>query len=345
MVSIKDVAKEAGVSATTVSAVVNGLDCVKPVTRERVQEAINRLGYIPNISARELVTRKKQNIGLVTMTYDRYESRKHSKDGSEDIFYTEYILKIAESLANMGYGLLLENFHYESGSKKIPKIVAQKRVDGVIVVGSLYTKEFIQLLMKYIPTTVALGCPSEFSDYVRNDYTESITLPIRYLIDKGHRRIAYASGDPLTSAYYYKLLGYQLALEEAGIPFREEYVFESRYIATDGYHVAEKIMAIPEETRPTAIMFASDIIAAGAYQYFYENRIRIPDDISLVGYENLPISCLLCPPLTSVDWHKDRMSEEACNIMLKRLEEGGDEQLGIVIPCNIVERSSVKKIN
>ena len=66
--------------------------------------------------------------------------RKHSKDGSEDIFYTEYILKIAESLANMGYGLLLENFHYESGSKKIPKIVAQKRVDGVIVVGSLYTK-------------------------------------------------------------------------------------------------------------------------------------------------------------------------------------------------------------
>ena len=103
-------------------------------------------------------------------------------------------------------------------------------------------------------------------------------------------------------------------------------------------------MAIPQETRPTAIMFASDIIAAGAYQYFYENHIRIPDDISLVGYENLPISCLLCPPLTSVDWHKDRMSEEACNIMLKRLEDGGDGQLGIVIPCDIVERSSVKKI-
>ena len=86
MVSIKDVAKEAGVSATTVSAVVNGLDCVKPSTRERVLEAIDRLGYIPNVSARELVTRKKQNIGLITMTYDRYESRRHSKDGSEDIF-------------------------------------------------------------------------------------------------------------------------------------------------------------------------------------------------------------------------------------------------------------------
>ena len=344
MVSIKDVAKEAGVSATTVSAVVNGLDCVKPSTRERVLEAIDRLGYIPNVSARELVTRKKQNIGLITMTYDRYESRRHSKDGSEDIFYTEYILKIAECLENMGYGLLLENFYYESGSKRLPKLIVQKRVDGVIVVGSLYTKEFIKLLRKYIPAVVALGCPSEFSDYVRNDYTESVTLPIRYLIANGHRRIAYASGDPLTRAYHYKLLGYKMALEEAGIPYREDYVFESKYLATEGYCVARKIMELPEETRPTAVMFASDIIAAGAYQYFYENRIRIPDEISVVGYENLPISCLLCPPLTSVDWHKDRMSEEACNIMLKRLEKSGGEQLGIVIPCNIVERSSVRKI-
>lgn len=169
-------------------------------------------------------------------------------------------------------------------------------------------------------------------------------MPIRYLIANGHRRIAYASGDPLTSAYHYKLLGYQMALEEAGIPYREDYVFESKYLATEGYCVARKIMELPEETRPTAVMFASDIIAAGAYQYFYENRIRIPDEISVVGYENLPISCLLCPPLTSVDWHKDRMSEEACNIMLKRLEKSGGEQLGIVIPCNIVERSSVRKI-
>ena len=93
-----------------------------------------------------------------------------------------------------------------------------------------------------------------------------------------------------------------------------------------------------------ACLLYTSIIAAGAYQYFYENRIRIPDEISVVGYENLPISCLLCPPLTSVDWHKDRMSEEACNIMLKRLEKSGGEQLGIVIPCNIVERSSVRKI-
>lgn len=343
MVSIKDVAKVAGVSPTTVSAVVNDLDCVKPSTRAKILKVINELGYIPNISARELVTNKKQNIGLITMGYDSFQKNTHSKD--KDIFYIDYINGIAEAIKTTGYGLLIENFVFEYGSKKIPKIIEQKRVDGAMVVGSLYKKEFIELLKKEINVLVTVGTFSEISDYVINDYTGSMLMAVRYFVKNGHKRIAYVSGDSTTYACPYKLIGYKDGLKEAGIEFDDDLLFECKFMSSHGYDVARKICELPKEKFPTAVIFGADILAAGACQYFYEKKIYIPDDISILGYENLAISSYINPPLTSVDWNKNLMSQEACSLILRRLKNPNKKYDGIVLPCNIVERKSVRNLN
>ncbi len=344
MASIKDVAKAAKVSPTTVSAVVNGLDCVKPSTRERVLNSINELGYIPNISARELVTNRKQNIGLVTMVYNRSSSKKNHYHSDNEIFYTDYINEIAEVIKTTGYGLLIESFVYDEGSTELPKIIEQKRVDGVMVVGSLYKNEFIKLLKKEINVIVTVGTFSDFTDYVINDYTESLLMAVRYFVKNGHRRIAYVSGDSVSYAYPRKLAGYKAGLEEAGIEFDGALLFECKFMYSQGYEVAEKICELPKDKFPTAVIFGADILAAGACQYFYEKKIRIPDDISLLGYENLVISSYMNPPLTSVDWNKDLMSREACRLILERLKNPTKKHDGILLPCDIVERKSVKNL-
>ena len=343
MVSIKDVAKIAGVSPTTVSAVVNNHDCVKPSTRAKVLKAINDLGYIPNISARELVTNKKQNIGLITMGYAN-SNDKNDFNKDKYIFYIDYINGIAEALKTTGYGLLIDNFYYEDGSTRVPKIIEEKRVDGVIVVGSLYKKDFIELLKKEINVIATLGTYNDLTDYVINDYTDSILRVVRYLVSKGHHKIAYVSGDSTSYACPLKLKGYMDGMKEAGLEIDEELLFQCKFMSSQGYEVAKKICELPKEKFPTAVIFGADILAAGACQYFYENKIRIPDDISLIGYENLAISAYINPPLTSVDWNKNLMSQEACSLLLRRLKNPNKKSDGIVLPCNIVERKSVRNL-
>lgn len=344
MPSIKDVAKEAGVSPTTVSSVINGLDCVKPSTREKVLKAIEKLGYAPNIAARELVTRKKQNVGLILMTYEKYDSRRHTPDGGEEMMYGEYINGIARGIEASGYGLLIEYFCYIPGSRDLPRLVENKRVAGVIVAGSIYQEDFIGLLREHMDVVITIAYQSKLADYVVNDYVESMRAPVKFLIERGHKRIAYLSGDPITYAYPLKFRGYRQALEEAGIAFDEDYVIPSRYEASEGYRCAGVIAGLPQEKRPTAIMCAGDLLAAGVYRYFYEHNKRIPEDISVVGYENTNLSMHIYPRMTTVDWDKATMTENACRLLMERLEAPSNENRGVVVPFSIIDRESVKPL-
>ncbi|MDO4549121.1 MAG: hypothetical protein Q4D04_13580, partial [Clostridia bacterium] len=150
--------------------------------------------------ARELVTRKKQNIGLILMTYDQYNTRRNTLEGGEEIMYEEYINGIARVIAGSGYGLLIEYFCYIPGAKTLPSIVKENRVAGVIVAGSIYTDEFIDLLKRELDV-VTIGCYSQKADFIVNDYLDSMRAAVGYLTEMGHRKIAYVSGDVVTYAY------------------------------------------------------------------------------------------------------------------------------------------------
>ena len=344
MASMRDVAKAAKVSISTVSAVVNGIDCVKPSTRQRILESMEALGYVPNQSARGLAARKTFNIGIVSMNYGDAEMYSAPSQIHGELSYYPFIHQIVKCLEFSGYGILLENYSYSSDIHSLPTIVEQQRVDGVIILGSLYTEEFITRLRQKLDAVVALGCNSILTDHVQGNYEESIAMVVRYLVANGHRRIAYACGDSLTNAYRYKLKGYLTALADAGIEANASYLHSSRYTLDAGYDVARRIFSLPRDTWPTALICASDVLAAGAYRYFYEMGIRIPDDVSVLGYENMIIGEYMLPPLSTVDWNKTRMATEACRIMMERLKNKASDIQSVVIPCSIVERCSVKKL-
>ncbi|MDO4549120.1 MAG: substrate-binding domain-containing protein, partial [Clostridia bacterium] len=139
--------------------------------------------------------------------------------------------------------------------------------------------------------------------------------------------------------------GYKMGLEAAGIEYDGELVLPCHYRAKEGYDATEKICAMPPEKRPTAIFFAQDLLAAGGYRYFYEHGFRVPEDFSLMGYENLSLSVYMNPRLSTVDWKKSIMTEKACSMLLDRLKKPRSENGGVVVPCDIIRRESVLNIN
>lgn len=344
MVSMKDVARRANVSVSTVSAAVNGHSCVHPLTRERVMEAVAELGYVLNHSARGLASRKSMNVGLISMLYQPNLQDPSASAGVGELSYFPFINKIVECFENNDYGILLENFSYVPNSDSLPTIVENNRVDGVFLLGSLYAEAFIAQLKQRLNAVVAVGCTSVLTDYVQSDYVESIRMSVEYLVRRGHRRIAYACGDSLTGAYPYKLQGYMDGLSETGISLDASLLFPSLYSRNAGYAIAQKICAMSDSARPTALICASDVIAAGAYRCFFEAGLRIPEDISITGYENIAVGEYLSPPLTTVDWHKDRMGREASRIMLERLKNPGVKVQKVIVPSSILERESVRTL-
>ncbi len=344
MVSIKDVAKEAGVSTTTVSAVVRNLGIVKPVTQQKVLDAIEKLGYIPSVSARELVTRHKQNIGFISMVYDNYDARMDAMDIGTDMFYHEYFRGIAKSLLFSGYGLLYENYHYTGENKALPKMIEQQRVDYVFLVSGLFTDDFVSRLQQHVAGVVSVGGINNVSDCVRTDYVQSIYDLTKHIIDNGHRRIAFVVGDSISYAWPHKLKGFKLAMADAQLKIDENLIFSSSFIASAGYAIAEQIVRLSAKKMPTAIVFGSDMVALGAYRYFQKHGIRIPENISIVGYENSIVSGFVSPPLTTVDFNKMAMGIEAGNIMLERIRNPKGSLKDVILPYKIIYRESVRSL-
>ena len=344
MPSLKDVAREAGVSPSTVSAVINGQNCVKFSTRERVLDAIEKLGYTPNFSARELVTNKKQSIGFLMIPYENEETNlfRNSPNSLYDIAMQDYLNDIAQYFGNNHYSLLLERFPFFEDSPDLPKMVRQNRVNALFVVGSLYSRNLIVRLKEHVDVIVAVGCSVANTDYVCNNYAESVAEAIEYLIQRGHRRIAYVEGDIASEARPQKEFGYKLALQRNGIDYDPALVFQSKILVSAGYDVAQRIWSLQQH--PTAIFFGSDAIAIGAYQFFYDHGVKIPEDVSVMGYENLIVSGFLQPPLTTVELYKKEMAYEACRVMMQNLNERSEKSVGVVVSTSIVERSSVKTL-
>ena len=325
--NIKDVAKKAGVSISTVSRVINQSKPVRPKTRERVLEAIEELGYRPNAIARSLKVKHTQSIGIMVPDIANQ-------------FYPEVVRGI-EDVANMyEYTIFLCNTDLDDDKElKYFSEMEEKQVDGLIFMGNILTDPLSREMKNADMPVVLIGSDHPDLPSVTIDNILAAKKAVEYLLHKGHRRIAVITGkmkDPMMGRA--RLKGYREALENAGIPWKSEWVVEGGYRFNSGYEGAKRLLILDE--RPTAIFVASDEMAIGAMRAILEKGLQIPDDIAVIGFDNVDMSGKVYPSLTTMGQPMYEMGAIGMRLLTKYLQGEEVQEDKVVMNFELVERES-----
>lgn len=340
MVTIHDVARACSVSKSTVSLVINNSDSVKAETKRKVLETIRRLGYVPNLAARELQTKRKNVIGVVFLADGPHQKPNSFHSVTETLFYDTFH-GVSTYLSDTEYGLLSERFSAMDQEEELPALIRNNRVDGVILIGGLFDPEFIKRIQERGLPAVLVGRMVRGLDSVALNMTRAMQLGTKHLLETGHRQIAFINGPKKMPISQSKLKGYQQAVEEAGLGLEAGWVRYAEYTGIGGYRAMQELWE--SGARPDAVLTASDGIAAGAMRYLYERHVRVPDDVSIIGYEQSIISEHAIPSLTTLDIQKERMGEEACKMLMKRIMDPSLRTSHLTLDPSLVVRNSVKQ--
>lgn len=333
-----DVARIAGVSRATVSFVVNGLtDGRVPIseeTRQRVLAAIEELGYEPDASARALRSGDTKTIGLAI------------PDVCNPHFW-DNVNGVDQEARAAGYRLLFSSMSLESEHVgDIYKDLMGQRIDGLMLMGTyLYEKDtstrFLAQLRKHHLTIVEItDHPSKdpYVDCVMSDYRNATKEVMAYLLANGHCRIGLIYGVAFTELGVDRLEPYQRSLEAAGLPVDGDLIIRCGAKIEDGYQAALQLLRLPE--RPTAIVSINDLLAIGAARAIADMGLRIPADVSLVGYDDIFADNYLIPRLTTVSKDAVRMGREAVKLIVERLRDPSRPRQVIEIPARFIIRES-----
>jgi LacI family transcriptional regulator len=327
--TLNDVARRAGVSTMTVSRVINESGYISQATRARVNEAIAELGYVPNALARQLRSKKSRTVALVVT----------------DIlnpFFTTIASGVEDTARARGYAVMFCNT-YESEAEEAAyvRVLIERQVEGVLLVpaGGLGTS-VLRLAERGMPTIVLDRHVRDVeTDEVRADSRTGAYEAVRHLTGLGHRRIAVLTGPEGVSTSMDRVDGYRQALAEACPDGTCEQIMFGEFNEASGYSMARR--ALEEGPRPTAIFAANNFIAFGALRALREAGLRIPEDISMVVFDDLPPGWVLDPFLTVVSQPAYEIGTRAAQLLLDRL--AGDDPEGprsIVLPSELIVRRS-----
>jgi LacI family transcriptional regulator/LacI family purine nucleotide synthesis repressor len=340
-VTIYDVAKESGVSKSTVSLVINNSSAIKLETREKVFTAINKLGYEPNQSARTLMTRRTNILGIIIIVED-LASRTYEFDRGTEVFSYDIIDGMPQGLQGTGYGLSIERFCISEQKGKAPSLLKGNRVDGLLVLGSLFDKEFAERLRQSGLPVIVVGRYHEMFDSVTADIEQGVFIAANHLLHTGHHHLCYINCPLAFSTNLDRKNGFIRALnrQKSSQSVQSWLVDAEHNTGKGGYDAFKKIFESGK--RPDGILAANDSIALGIMRYLYEKNIKIPDDVSIISYENSVLSGYASPALSTIDIEKERMGREACEIMLNRLERPRMRKVSLKLPARLIMRDSVK---
>ena len=336
MATIKDIAREAGVSATTVSNVIHGKTSrVSAKTIAKINTIIKQSGYTPNMSARALVSNSSKVIGMINHLVPRT-----SGSFVEDPFHSTLIGSIEEVLRDNGYYLMLRTV---DDSANLLTFLRNWNIDGMFFTG-LFKDAFFDTLSEVdIPVVL-------IDSYIEHPRMQNIGLEdfqggyiaTKHLIDHGHRHIVFASSPIHTDGVVQqRLRGYKSALHEADIPFREAYVYEQEFTVSNDIELGREIAAHKEIT---AIFATADILAAGIMAGLRQSGVSIPEDISVVGFDDINLCQLVSPPLTTVHQDAAQKGRLAVASMIERLQGKPIAKPNIILPVSLVKRESVRTL-
>ena len=332
MVTIKDIARLANVSHTTVSRALNDSPLIKPGTKKKILEIATQLNYTPNYNAKSLVMKKSYTIGLFLTSIT---------NGTSSSFFVETV-KGVNSVINQDYNL------YVRGLENLDDytMIHHRRFDGIILMSqSDLDNEFISDLKEKKIPCVVLGRDigdTSLTNIVSND-REGATQIVHYLIENGHREIALIEGIKGFKSTIERRKGYLKALEESHISVREEYIVQGNYDMESGYQAIEKLLSL--DNPPTAVFCSNDDMAIGALNAAFAKGLTVPDDLSIVGFDDIEFARYTNPSLTTVKRPIEKMSSLGAKKMLEILEMEGEKQgEKIYVETELVIRGSVSPI-
>lgn len=329
MSTISDVAKLAGVSAMTVSRVINNSGYISRETRSRVEAAIAELAYVPNALGRQLRSKRTKMLALVL----------------SDImnpFFTTIARGVEDAARAQGFSVMFCNTdESETEEAQYLLMLVERQVDGVLLVPASSSGRSLRMLSSHQVPVVVLDrrIESRNVDSVRCDSEGGAHMLTEHLVRLGHRRIAVLTGRRSVSTSADRVAGYRRALLDAGLDQDDDLVRYGEYNQVDGYRMAREILAM--DPRPTAIFAANNFIAFGVMRALREAGLRVPEDMSIVAFDDVPAAWVGDPFLTVVDQPAYEIGQRAAELMLSRLE-GSTSGAGreVVLPSELIVRRS-----
>ncbi|ELY5873173.1 ribose operon transcriptional repressor RbsR [Cronobacter sakazakii] len=326
---MKDVARLAGVSTSTVSHVINKDRFVSEAIRLRVEDAIRTLNYAPSALARSLKLNQTRTIGMLITA-------------SSNPFFSELVRGVERSCFERGYSLVLCNTDGdEQRMNRNLETLLQKRVDGLLLLCTETHQPSPAIMKRYpaIPTVMMDWSPFDGgSDVIQDNSLLGGDIATRYLIDKGYTRIACVTGPLDKTPARLRLEGYRAAMQRAGLPVTEGYEVIGDFEFAGGLRAMQSLLALPEP--PQAVFMGNDAMAVGAYQALYQAGLRIPQDIALVGYDDIELASYMTPPLTTIHQPKDELGELAIDVLIHRMAQPELQQQRLQLTPELMVRGS-----
>ena len=327
-VTIKDVAALAGVSPSTVSRTCKNNPSISEETKERVRKTMAELGYEPNFQASNLASQNSRTIGIILPA--------SAKEVYENSFYLEAIQGISHYCNGRQYMTTIVTGQDEAEILDAVRSMSRSgKVDGFII---LYSK-------KEDPLYILIGKATQYTNqtiYIDNDNLLAGREATEYLYQLGHRRIAYLGSDSSLMFSADRKAGYQLALASHQLPVRPEYCVEVKNVSENNEEAIRGLLM--QKDRPTAILVSDDILAVSLERVCLENHLAIPEDLSIISFNNSLFARLTSPQLTSIDIGAGQLGSEAASQIINHIENPNLLATKIIVPHHLIERDSCCKI-
>ena len=337
-VTIKDVAALAGVSPSTVSRTCKNNPSISEETKERVRKAMAELGYEPNFQASNLASQNSRTIGIILPA--------SAKEVYENSFYLEAIQGISHYCNGRQYMTTIVTGQDEAEILDAVRSMSRSgKVDGFIILYSKKDDPVIDYLFNEGLLYILIGKATQYTNqtiYIDNDNMLAGREAAEYLYQLGHRRIAYLGSDSSLMFSADRKAGYQLALASHQLPVRPEYCVEVKNVSENNEEAIRGLLM--QKDRPTAILVSDDILAVSLERVCLENHLAIPEDLSIISFNNSLFARLTSPQLTSIDIGAGQLGSEAASQIINHIENPNLLATKIIVPHHLIERDSCCKI-
>lgn len=340
-----DIAKIAGVSRSTVSRVINNYDNVPEETRKRIQGIIKENNYVPHASARMLAGAKNRVIGLfiIDMKVDS-----GGKQVTASSYFSPFLGSVIDNASKLGYNVLVSIVSKQKDYKKVKETFYNKTISGGIFIGEKNGESEIKDIISSGHRVALLDQSVKLDEEVYSkciivnaDNYSGAYKATNYLIELGHSKIAHIIGISEHLSGIERLDAYKKALTDAGIPIKNNLIVKGDFTISGGYNATKKLL---QKEMPTAIFCGNDNMAIGALKAIKEANLRVPEDISIIGFDDIEVARYITPSLTTVKMNLLEMASIATNTLITSIENDSNFSANYTLPIDLVQRNSCKTL-